>query len=216
MKKLISIVLVFVLLLSVAVVPSFAETTESEYLYKDKFIEQYEIDESSGDELLSYSEIYYHHVVGNDLYSEVDWVLVFANTNHVMDATCWIVLGDSRVIVSDSTGYPFKFCYGVYDVKENKFFGVDNYIDYSKYNGLEEYVNTHLGELIGDADGDGELSVLDATFIQLAIAQLCEFSSQDYIGIYGCPIQYLSDFDRDGERTILDATAIQLKLAGLE
>ena len=212
MKRIISILLAVVLVFSVAVVPTFAETNEPECLYKDRFIEYYNLGEESLYELISYNEIYYH-VDGNDPSDAVDWVLIFAYTNLNLDSSCWMILDDSRVLAQHSMDYPFTFGYGVYDVKENKFFGIDSYTDYSKYEDLEEYVNFHLGRLIGDADEDGGLSVFDATFIQRAIAQLCEFGYRDYIGDTGCTIEYISDFDRDGERTVLDATAIQMKLA---
>lgn len=216
MKKLVSIILVFAMILSVAIVPAFADTTDTEYLCKDKLIDYYELYEEEWSELLGYDEIYYHHVDENDINSEIDWVLIFAYTYMCMESNCWMILDDSRVLAQDCMDYPFTFCYGVYDVKEDKFFGIDEYTDYSKYNGLEEYVNTHLGDLIGDADGDDALTIMDSTFIQMAIAQLCEFSPEDYIGVPACPVQYLSDMNRDGERSILDATAIQLKLAGID
>lgn len=59
--------------------------------------------------------------------------------------------------------------------------------------------------IIGDADGDGQVTILDATFIQRVLAGLNE-----------CPvIKTLLDVDRDGEITILDATMIRRWLAGL-
>ncbi|MBQ8058040.1 MAG: CHAP domain-containing protein [Ruminococcus sp.] len=61
--------------------------------------------------------------------------------------------------------------------------------------------------IIGDADLDGDISVLDATQIQLFIAGLAS-PSETQIS--------LSDYDGDGEMSVLDATKILLKLAGLE
>ncbi len=60
--------------------------------------------------------------------------------------------------------------------------------------------------IIGDVDGDGEISILDATEIQMVLAQL-KPSFKDIS---------IADFDSDGEVSILDATAIQLELAKLE
>ena len=60
-------------------------------------------------------------------------------------------------------------------------------------------------QLRGDADVDGELSVLDATCIQRVLADL-SFKYFD---------EKLADVDGDSEVTILDATAIQRRLAGL-
>lgn len=60
--------------------------------------------------------------------------------------------------------------------------------------------------LIGDADEDGEVSILDATRIQRTLAGLVELSVlQDY----------LADVDGSGGVTILDATIIQRALADM-
>ena len=59
--------------------------------------------------------------------------------------------------------------------------------------------------MVGDADKDGELTILDATVIQRALAGL-DNSSYDVKA---------ADADEDGEVSILDATAIQRHLAGL-
>ncbi|MBQ7218656.1 MAG: starch-binding protein, partial [Ruminococcus sp.] len=62
------------------------------------------------------------------------------------------------------------------------------------------------GKLMGDADGDDEVTVLDATRIQRVLASL-EQKNADY--------DIVGDVDQDGEVTILDATAIQRYKAGL-
>lgn len=61
--------------------------------------------------------------------------------------------------------------------------------------------------LIGDADLDGELSVMDATQIQLYLASLVIPTPQQ---------NALSDVDGDGYLSIMDSTKILLRLAGLE
>ena len=60
----------------------------------------------------------------------------------------------------------------------------------------------------GDVNLDGELSILDATKIQLVIAKLEEFANAD--------AKALADVNGDGEVTILDVTNIQLILAKVE
>ena len=60
-------------------------------------------------------------------------------------------------------------------------------------------------DLLGDADGDGEVTILDATAIQRRLAQLKTVVF----------IRQAADADGDGEVTILDATAIQRYLAQL-
>lgn len=58
--------------------------------------------------------------------------------------------------------------------------------------------------IMGDADKDGDLTILDATHIQLFKAELIDESGIDL---------EVSDYDQDGDVTILDATAIQHTLA---
>ncbi len=58
--------------------------------------------------------------------------------------------------------------------------------------------------IIGDADLDGEVTVLDATEIQLAGAQMKTISAEAIL---------CADVDRDGEMSVMDATGIQFHLA---
>ena len=61
--------------------------------------------------------------------------------------------------------------------------------------------------LLGDADGDGEVTVLDATYIQRAL-----------VGIsLPNPINdKAADVDRDEDMSVLDATIIQRWLVGIK
>ena len=59
--------------------------------------------------------------------------------------------------------------------------------------------------ILGDVDGDGEVTIIDATAIQRTLASLPVSSFE----------QKSADTDGDGEVTILDATAIQRHLADL-
>lgn len=58
----------------------------------------------------------------------------------------------------------------------------------------------------GDIDRDGNLSILDATAIQLYIARLFDFDEEQKL---------IADFTQEGSVDVMDATGIQLKLAGL-
>ncbi len=207
MKKLVSAILAFVLLLSVTIMPAFSEISEPEYLYKDKLIE-YTLNDYYT--LFIYNEQYSH----TDADGNVDWVLIYAEAEPFQEMPVSKIVCDVY-IHSNNMSYPFTIGYGIYDAKEDRFISLPG-VDVAKYDGLEEYIDKNIGKPLGDADGDGELSVLDATFIQLAIAGLCEFRGNDYILSGDVVCGYLSDLNCDGERTILDATAIQLKLAGLE
>ena len=127
------------------------------------------------------------------------------------------VIANRRISVG-SICYPFHTGYAIYDAQLNEIIDIEK-ADISKYpdfeKGLEE---ARVGNPFGDADMDSKLTVMDATFIQRALAQMCEFSKFDdtYYKVDGVVLKYISDFDRDGERTVMDATAIQHKLAGLE
>ena len=60
--------------------------------------------------------------------------------------------------------------------------------------------------VLGDVDGDGEVSIMDATEIQLLVAGLAEWTDRAKLA---------ADVDGDGEPSIMDATQIQLIVAGL-
>lgn len=65
-------------------------------------------------------------------------------------------------------------------------------------------INTDI--MFGDVDGDGEVSIIDATAVQLHVAQLQQIS--DDLAMYG-------DTDDDGDISVMDATEIQLFIAAL-
>ena len=59
--------------------------------------------------------------------------------------------------------------------------------------------------ILGDTDGDSDVTILDATYIQRELAGLSN----------PCFVDEASDVDGDGDMTILDATFIQRWLAGI-
>ena len=63
---------------------------------------------------------------------------------------------------------PFEFGYGVYDVEENKYYGLEEIADdYSKYESLIDVLaEKNIGTLLGDVNGDYFVDVIDATAIQ--------------------------------------------------
>ena len=69
---------------------------------------------------------------------------------------------------------------------------------------IEKSLTNRIG-YIGDADCDGEVTILDATAIQRHLAQLDTLK-----------IELASDIDDNGYVDITDATILQLKLANLE
>ena len=69
-----------------------------------------------------------------------------------------------------------------------------------------EFIELAPPYVLGDADRDGELSILDATAIQLFVARLTNFDEEQI---------RIADFTQEGNVDVMDATGIQLKLAGL-
>ncbi len=61
------------------------------------------------------------------------------------------------------------------------------------------------GAVTGDVDGDGYLSIMDATLIQRHVAQIDDFSDEQVKS---------ADMDKSGAVSIFDATKIQIYLAG--
>lgn len=216
MKKVISLILTMVLLVSALSVSVFATETEEEtYLYKDEFIEGYIGDYEYEDGYYFYKEVYYHHIDENDPESDIDWVLVNASNNMVLPWLVKGVIGDI-VFYDYNQNCPFSFNWAVYDVANNYFSELSEAV-FRTYKDLEQVCEEiGVGQPVGDADFDGKLTISDATYIQRVIAKLVEFKEQDdimeFYPLYG-DLDYVSDMNRDGERNIMDATAIQRKLA---
>ena len=61
--------------------------------------------------------------------------------------------------------------------------------------------------ILGDADGDGEVTIMDATCIQRCLAEL---------SVTGNFSRYAADLNRSGDIDITEATGIQRWLAGFE
>lgn len=191
---------------------------QPDHLFEARFLELY--GNMVYTDTHDYDELYYHY----DENGDIDWALI-KQCSHNAEPWEYNTFFKGRIFVYGSHT-PFSFGYGLYDVKEDKFYDIINEdFDYSKYQDLEEvFESFNFGYPLGDADHDRVLSILDATAIQLHLANIQPLSYSDEVGGYhgyvswdqlGYP-KYISDMNCDGNRDILDATAIQLKLAGLE
>ena len=213
MKKLFSIILVVVMLVSavtVIEVGAINHAEDKDFLFLDDFDAKHGIYEYTDSVDYYYDELYYHHVDENEPESEIDWVIIYALFEPVPMEEVKIVA--DRLVYTSAIGDPFILHYGLYDVALNDFIAIEE-VDVTKYDGFEKGLEeAKVGNPFGDADYDGKLTIMDATYIQRVVALLCAFGSHDYYEGYG----YLSDINRDGKRTILDATAIQMKLAKTE
>lgn len=105
------------------------------------------------------------------------------------------------------------------ETQEETFIPIEGFV-IRGYNGTaaEAYAQKHgfefvsLGEipvskLIGDVDGDGKISVRDATAIQKHLADILLLTQEQ---------KNVADFNKDGTVNVRDATSIQKFLAGLE
>ena len=217
MKKLACVLLVVVLLCA-SVVPAFAAfSDDSVRYYRKNFTNKYVKPYDAADGYYFYFEQYHHYVDETDPDSEIDWVLVYGGDMNYTQGKVKQVVG-RRVLFADESSSPFVFKYAVYDVAKDEFYPIDEKL-FDVYDGLEEaFYNEEVGVAgmkLGDADRDKKLTVIDATIIQRAVAQLGEFDAEDDISDYkaiGTNVDFISDFDCDGYRTVLDATGIQLYL----
>lgn len=165
----------------------------------------------------TYSELYYHKNEG-----AVDWVLV---ESYPLDPTVGIGYGVfDDVVLSTSTSYPFEFGCGVYDVQADTFYSIDKAWN-SGYDDLHDvFLHYMAGDrspvYLGDADLDGELSIIDVTLIQRCLAGIRDLPDdtapfEHSYHICGPKMEYISDYDCNGEREIIDATLIQRCLVGM-
>ena len=208
MKKIVSILLVAIMLITIGAITASAQTEEKGYLYKDKF-EEYEVEPLRIASMSNYRETYYHY----DAEGNIDWAFIEVPV-YPAEQQFSTAIFCGKYVENSMNCLVFSLGIGIYDVKADEFREASNYKNL-ELDGFEEYVWENIGEFMGDADADGELTVLDATFIQQALAGIHEFSLGDNKS-YGLSPFYLSDYDQDGERTVMDATAIQMKLAGIE
>lgn len=182
--------------------PTESASSESPYLYQARFEELY----GSGYDWCDYQELYYHI----DQNGETDWALVYAFIPAAEPIELVTIVGN-RVLYPGTMYMPFDACYGIYDVKEDKFIDAGS-SEAKNYDGfLKVFDEIDDGRLIGDLDRDGDLSVVDVTILQRCEANMREYPDDDTFSLtfeWG-KSRYYSDFDRDGERTILDATRLQ-------
>ncbi|MBR2716100.1 MAG: hypothetical protein IKB73_07855 [Ruminococcus sp.] len=208
MKRIVSILLVAVMLITLGAITASAQTEDKELLFEDK------LNEFTDGMYSYYDELYYHY----DESGEMDWALLYVVSPSA--ASIMHVIFSDMVIWSPEVNIPFGVNYGIYDVKKDEFVRLYD-IEPDDYEGLEDVLREQAKQFIkplGDADKDNVLTILDATFIQRVMANLDKFDYRDEFN-YGPALlktSYLSDLDLDGERTVMDATAIQMKLAGIE
>lgn len=229
----------------ITVLPSDRESLEEKFegwMYDTRKIVKYDpelVEKGLQNGYMAYND--YQEICSND-----DWALVFATTNTYdpWEAVDHIRIGN-RIISWYSPGaavYPFG--YFVYNAAEDTFYPIERFvyptygnekdqngnpikvilepmISLEDYPGLIEALDAcQIGRPLGDTDGDGKLTVLDATQIQRVKAKMEELKEETDLyetGIGDVTVQSewrsWSDADGDGNVTILDATRIQRTIA---
>ena len=158
----------------------------------------------------TYNELYTHY--NGD---QPDWVLCQAKYGDFEEPMItWLRIGGigGRTIIGTSWDMPFATGYGVYDVKANEFYALEDLTDdcfmpkhtglsADKYEGLADALaELNIGYMTGDANGDNKVDVLDATFIQKVAGGKADIDYYKELKL---------DVNKDNEVDILDATAIQ-------
>lgn len=151
----------------------------------------------------TYSDLYIHNKDGKDFHP--DWVLCQARyivPEPLPIIQLWIGGAGGRFIQGGSIQSPFEFGYGVYDVEENKYYGLEEIAgDYSKYDGLiDALAEKNIGTLLGDVNGDNTVDILDATVIQKYAADKTDLSYEQ---------EPIADVNGDYFVDVIDATEIQ-------
>jgi len=222
MKKAFAIFIACCMLISLFTIAVSAEASieppdQPNELYRERLKEFYNVDEYDGDfytyQLMYYKELYYHRDENN----EIDWALINCYCNIESPIELTTIVGN-RVLSPGRQSYPFDACYGIYDVKNDKFVDGNSREAYQYDNfvrAFDEVVGQ--GKPLGDIDGDGILSITDATLLQRCDVLLSEYpASDEFMITYDYDtIHYYSDFNRDGMRDIIDATCIQRYLVGM-
>lgn len=167
----------------------------------------------------TYDEVYYHENGWSGLY---DWVLVKTTALDPLDGGGYGVFDD--ILLFNAENYPFTFGYGLYDVKNDTYYGITKAWSMDFPDLHDVFVNMVQDEnryLLGDADCDNDLSVLDATIIQRSLAGMIDLedyglSLKYYACRFGTKLNSLADYDADGELSVIDVTRIQRHLAGIQ
>lgn len=215
MKKIVSLLLVAILVVSIATFSAFANDRIEELgdeisFCQQKLFELYPATKNAYDEgMLHYEEIGMLDVDSDDAF---DFLLISTALPIVSDALDSMVLGD-RYIAQNCIYYPFRFTYAFFDIEKTEFVPLTENI-LGEYPLMDYYFDEYkIGVPFGDADNNGKLSVLDATYIQRVVAKLDDFCEGENLGYYNLPTDFRSDINFDNEVDILDATCIQLILA---
>lgn len=215
MKRLIALILA-VLMIALSIITTGAyDPIPPDLLYVMNYFEDYY--NTSDEAKPSYNCNYIH----SEYYNEwISYYLVEFTSKTPIDQLYFNIFGDDNEYYeySEVTNCLFESGLVVFAGKINSTLESHDYDFYSikeMYSIKPEIIDiiikrqlTDRVGYIGDADGDGEVAILDATVIQRHLAQL-DTLDREYR-------EYACDIDDDGKVDVLDATIIQRKLAALD
>ena len=132
------------------------------------------------------------------------YVIIKAHDTMGATAEIWFRLGDS-VVYSPMIYSDFECQYGLYDYAQDKFIELQELKDTpTLYTNLEKnLLDCGVAKPMADSDGDGRVTIMDATNIQHYLAKL----DYNYINYFQ------GDMDNDGKLSLIDATMIQKLVA---
>ena len=219
-RKIISVVLAIALIAAgVMSVSAFDIHVPREEKYRDSIVPRLGIEIEGYPEPIYY-ELFEYSNSEEEPSATPDYVLVFAASAGLTPTVCEGDIFGDYVFFSYSIFEPYHLGLHIYLPGEDKLYTLREAWDLP-VDGIEavftEY-EENIGRRIGDANGDNEINIKDATEIQKRVAGLLgtEEVPCDTYCYNGKQKGYVSDFNRDGERNVKDATAIQKYIAGLE
>lgn len=197
--------------------------------YKDEHTPRYWDSIDGGDiENYMYKPLYYHYPTATTdeaSEDEPDYLLLFAGCNYMSPAYSAASFGDRYLVQEYNIYYPYTLGMYILTTKDMKVYNLREAWD-MEIDGIEDvFTDYGLGEIRGDSDGDDEITVKDATYIQKCIAGIQKFQEREYVEGFGEPDQKdkegffsgrVSDMNMDGTVNVKDATAIQKFVAGIE
>ncbi len=159
-----------------------------------------------------YDEHYIHYTEGK----ETPVYALISNWGTPSDVQTAHIIND--MVFEDRAKTPFTYQYGIYIFETGEFYDLIDVPDLDLEGKANIYKSVNYRYRMGDNNGDYNLTIQDATYMQKCLANLEDFRDDDDITEYFHKPDkkvYISDYNRDGERNIRDVTAIQKKLANI-
>lgn len=166
-----------------------------------------------------YDEIYFHYedkALSEENLPEYALIHVFPRNNDEYHQTAHII--NDMVFEQWYNGIPFTYGYGIYVFETGDFYDLIEVPSLDLEGKANIYKSVNYRYRMGDNNGDYNLTIQDATYMQKCLANFEDFREDDDITEYFYKPEkkvYISDYNRDGERNIRDVTAIQKRLANI-